>query len=267
MIPAVAPPGAFVELRARGAIGWIRADLAGLGLDAFWGALEPLAGAKGRGGIGRLRVGDRELAVRPYRRGGAFGKLLHDRYTHPSRARRELELLEAMRGEGVPVVSPVAALARRGRAFWRLRLCTELLPDAAPLPAFMASNAALRRYAVEAAGIVVRLAFEAGLLHPDLHPDNVLCAPRGDKVRAVLVDLDRARQKKPLVEQDRDAMLVRMQRYVLRHAGDLAAVPSRAETMRFLKALGLSRDARHAAWRTLATKVHSAMTRRRWLHR
>ena len=34
-------PG-FVEARARGAIGWIRADLASLGQEAFWAPLEPL---------------------------------------------------------------------------------------------------------------------------------------------------------------------------------------------------------------------------------
>ncbi len=120
---------AFVELRARGAIGWVRADLAAVGLEAFWAPLVPLAGAKGRGGIGLLQVQEHDLVVRPYRRGGALGRLLQDRYAGPSRARRELELLAALRNEGVPVVFPVAAVARRGRAFWRLRPCTELLPE------------------------------------------------------------------------------------------------------------------------------------------
>ena len=50
---------------------------------------------EGRGGIGRLEVAGRQLGVRPYRRGGAFGKLLDDRYSHPARARRELEELPA----------------------------------------------------------------------------------------------------------------------------------------------------------------------------
>lgn len=265
--PVVASSGAFVEVRARGSIGWIREDLAGLGLEAFWQPLEPMPGAKGRGGVGRLRLDGCEMVVRPYRRGGALGRLLEDRYTRPSRARRELDLLAAMRSEGVPVVVPVAAVARRGRAFWRLRLCTELLPGAIPLPDFVAANPAQRRYAVEAAGIVVRLAFEAGLQHPDLHPDNLLCCVRGDKVRAVLVDLDRARQQKPLGEAACDAMLVRMQRYLIRHQGKLAASQARSDTMRFLKALGLGREERHAAWRRLAEAVGRAIGRRRWLGR
>ncbi|MBL8747522.1 MAG: hypothetical protein JNK78_00070 [Planctomycetes bacterium] len=252
----------FVELRARGAIGWVRADLAPLGLDAFWQPLDALPGAKGRGGVGVVRIGEVDLVVRPYRRGGALGKLLRDRYTRPARSRRELELLDALRNEGVPVVVPVAAVARRSGAFWRLRLATELMPHALPLPAFFAAQPALRRYAAEAVGIVVRLAFAAGLRHPDLHLDNVLCCARGDRVRAVLVDLDRGRMKKPVPQAAIDAMLVRMQRYVVRHRQRLPAIPTRAESMRFLRALGLARDERHAAWRRLLKALRRAVGRR-----
>jgi len=182
----VAAVEGFVEVRAGRAIGWIASELAELGLDPFWGPIEPLPLAKGRGGVGRLVVAGRELVVRPYRRGGALGSLLKDRYTGPSRAKNELEVLARLRAEGVPVVVPVAAVAQKHHAFWRLRLCTELLAEALPLPAFLAAHPELRRYTAEAVGIVVRLAFAAGLRHADLHLDNVLCAVRGDRVRAVL---------------------------------------------------------------------------------
>ena len=257
----------FVELRARGAIGWVRADVAARGLEAFWAALEPLPGAKGRGGVGRLDLGGLQLVVRPFRRGGALGSLLKDRYRSPQRARAELATLAALRHEGVPVAVPVAAVARRRGAFWRLRLCTEWLPEAEPAPAFLAHHPELRRHVAGAIGTVVRLAFAAGLRHPDLHPDNVLCCARSDKVRAVLIDLDRATLRTPLDDSERDAMLVRMQRYLLRHRHKLAAVPTRAETMRFLRALWPERDARHAAWRRLATKLRASLRLRGWFRR
>lgn len=259
--------GSFVERKQRGQIGWLAADVAGLGLDAFWAPLVPFPGAKGRGGVGLLQLGDRQLVVRPYRRGGALGPVLRDRYSAPTRARRELEVLAKLREEGVPVVTPIAAVARRIHGFWRLRLCTELLPDARPLPAFLAAFPRRRRHASEAVGVVVRLAFAAGLRHPDLHLDNVLCQESGDKVRAVLIDLDRASVLSPLADADRDAMLVRMQRYVERHRQDLAAVPTRAESMRFLRGLGLERAERHDAWRRLAAQLARALGRRRWLRR
>lgn len=62
-------------------------------------------------------------------------------------------------------------------------------------------------------------------------------------------------------------MLVRMQRYLLRHRHKLAAVPTRAETMRFLRALWPERDARHAAWRRLATKLRASLRLRGWFRR
>ena len=105
---------------------------------------------------------------------------------------------------------------------------------------------------LEAVGAAVRLAFAAGLRHPDLHPDNVLCRADGAGVHAVLVDLDRARMDAPLPPRARDGMLARMQRYINKHRERLPAAPSRAETMRFLRSLGLERAERHALWRRLA---------------
>lgn len=263
----MASSSAFVELRERGQVGWLREDVVEHGMDALWQPLEPFPGAKGRGGVGLLQLGALELVVRPYRRGGALGSVLKDRYSGPARARRELDVLVALQAEGVPVVAPVAAVAKRSGAFWRLRICTERLDDALPLPAFLAAHPALRRRTSEAVGTVVRLAFDAGLRHPDLHLDNVLCRPSGDKVRAVLVDLDRARIDPPVKERGRDEMLVRMQRYVVRHGKRLDAVPSRAETMRFLRGLGWTKRERGDGWRRLASKLERSLERRSWLRR
>lgn len=261
----MAAPEGFVELKKGSSFGWIATELAELGLDPFWGSLQPMPGAKGRGGVGVLELGGRELVVRPCRRGGALGSLLKDRYASPARVRGEIEALLALRAEGVPAVTPLAAVGKRHGAFWRLRLCTERIPDAEPLPAFLASHPERRRHTADAVGTLLRLAFAAGLRHPDLHPDNVLCALRGDRVRAVLVDLDRARVKKPLQQRDSDAMLVRMARYVVRHRSRLAAVPTRAEQMRLLRGLGLEAAERKAAFARLAQKLARALRSRGWL--
>lgn len=261
-------PEGYVELRLPRAIGWVRADLAALGLPAFWVPLQPLPGAKGRGGVGVLPLRDGLTAVvRPFVRGGAFGRLFGDRYPGPARVRRELGVLLALRREGVPVVTPLAAVAQKHRAFWRLRLVTEREVEAMPLPAFVAAFPELRRWSIEAAGTLVRLAFAAGLRHPDLHVDNVLCARHGEKVRAVLVDLDRAVVKAPVSERHRDAMLARMARYLHRHAGKLAAAPARVDLLRFLRALGMASEARRAAWERLGRRLRRQLARRRLLFR
>jgi hypothetical protein len=83
----------------------------------------------------------------------------------------------------------------------------------------------------------------------------------------VLVDLDRAAVRAPIGERERDAMLVRMARYVTRHRRQLAAVPTRTEMLRFLRALGFDRQGRAAAWARLCAKLRRALARRRWLRR
>ncbi len=259
--------GKFVEIRRSGQVGWIHRDLVDVPISDFWARLEAIPGAKGRGGVGRLQIRGRDLVVRPYRRGGVLGVLLNDRYSHSARARRELEVLHQLQMQGVSVVTPIAALAKKGLAFWRLRLCTEWLPDAMTVPAFLAAFPDCRRQTAEAVGLVVRQAFAAGLRHPDLHLDNVLVRGTGQQVHAVLVDLDRARIAGPMTDRARDDMLVRMQRHIVRHRARLPSVPSTAETMRFLRGLGMDRAERRAAFRTLSAKLQRSLSRRAWLRK
>lgn len=261
------PVDGFVERKEPAGIAWLREDLAAVSLDRLWAPLDAMAGAKGRGGIGTMELAPGLVAVvRPLRRGGALAGLLGDRYPGPSRVRAELEALVAMRQRGVPVVTPLGAAARRKGAFWQLRLFTELEAGAMPLPAFVAAYPADRAWAIEAAAVAVRLAFSAGLDHPDLHPDNLLVARRGDRIRAVLVDLDKAKLRDGLTPRHTDAMLVRMARYLWKHRKRLPATPSAADLMRFLGGLGLDREARRAAWRRLDPKLRRAVAARglRW---
>jgi hypothetical protein len=249
----------FQELTEPGGRGWLAADMAATPLARFWQPLSALPGAKGRGGVGLLRIGDRMLVVRPFRRGGAFAKVFGDRYLRPSRVHDELLLLAELRRIGVPAVEPIAAVARRRGVAWRLRLCTTWLPAALPLPAFLASFPGERRAAATAVGQLLHGAFAAGLRHPDLHLDNVLCEVRGGGVGAVLVDLDRARLALPRRPAAEAAMLVRLLRHLERHRGRLPATPSRCERMRALRQLAADRAARHALWRRLARGVRRAL--------
>ena len=218
----------------------VRVDLADVLPSLMWATGTPLPGAKGRGGgvtVLNFEHGVRAVA-RDYRRGGALGFLLTKSYLDPDRPRRELELLVKLRELGVPTVTPLAALARKialGLCY-RLRLITELVPDALPLPAFLAAHPHLRRAAIEAAGRAVRLAFAAGLWHPDLHPDNLLArvaegTGAGD-VDVRLLDLDRAELRKDLSVAEQDRMLLRMARYLRRHQPDLPVRASAPDHLR-----------------------------------
>ena len=56
-----------------------------------------------------------------------------------------------------------------------------------------------------------------------------------------LVDLDRATFEKPLPVAAKDAMLVRMARYLARHKQRIGGLGSRVDRLRFLRGLGLDR--------------------------
>ena len=253
----------------------VRTDLCDVLPALLWTTGVSLPGAKGRGGVTVLsfKHGIRAVA-RDYRRGGKLGFLLRNSYLDPERPQRELHLLLKLHDNGVPVVTPLAALARKRGLFYRLRLITELLPGALPLPAFLAAHPRHRRAAIEAAGRVVRLAFSAGLWHPDLHPDNLLARLRhtdegqaddeavgGPQVEVRLLDLDRAELHKKLSAAEQDSMLLRMARYLRRHEEELPVEASTSDHLRFLKGMGMAPAERHLRMRELTPMLRQELLR------
>ena len=248
----------------------LRQDLAGTPLDHLWSAGRPLQEARGRGGACVVDLESQNGRVvgvaRDYLRGGALAFLFPRSYLDRYRAERELSVLAALRRRGVPVVEPVAALSRRQWIFChRLRLITVLLENALPLPAFVADHPDLRRAAIREAGRVVQLAMTAGLIHRDLHPDNLVarvddCKPDG--VAVYLLDLDRAELRSQLTTPDRDRMLVRMARYLRRHADELRVRPAAPDQVRFLAGMGLSREERKAAFARIRPLLETQLARR-----
>jgi hypothetical protein len=251
-----------VDLRGEKSL--LRQDLTDVLPGLLWTTGSPLPGAKGRSGVSvlSLKHGIRAVA-RDYSRGGSIGFLLRKSYLDPERPQRELQLLLTLQRKGVPVVTPLAALAKKQGLFWRLRLLTELLPGAMPLPTFLAEHPDHRRSAIEAAGRVVHLAFGAGLFHPDLHPDNLLARlPEdggGPEVR--LLDLDRAELRKQLTTEEQDRMLLRMARYLRRHERDLPIEPSTPDHLRFLKGMGMEPAERHLRMRELVPMLRQELAR------
>lgn len=240
----------------------MRADLCDVPLDAWWAEGRPLVAAKGRGVVVLTRVADVDVVLRTYRRGGALRRVMPDAFRSPERAFRELAALAALRASGVPAVEPVAAVARRRGLLWDLRLATVLVDGALPLPAFAARRPAMRRMAAREAGRVVRAAFEAGLVHPDLHPDNLVARVSGERVDVVLLDLDRASVGRPASHAERDAMLLRMARYLLRHRDALPVRPTPVDLVGFLAGLGVGRGDRRRLMRRLAPALSRQAARR-----
>lgn len=264
-------PAGYVRRESARDVVVVRADLAGLPPEVWWGDGVPLPQARGRGdGVrvldlpGGASGGVRGVA-RTYRRGGVLRALAAEQFFAAERPTRELVALVALRRAGVAAVEPLAAVAQRVGLGYRLRLVTALVEGAVPLAALAAARPELRRRAVRRAGEVVAAAFARGLRHRDLHVDNLVAVAHGSEVDVFLLDLDRALLAPPLPESVRAAMLTRMARYLVRHRARLATPVSRTDTLRFLAGMGYAADSRRAIATSVGKRLRRQLAVRPWL--
>ncbi len=240
----------YSEVEGAAGTAVLREDLVNLPVQEFWQAGGELAGAKGRGGVRLFQLGEGlQVVSRDYSRGGIIGWFLRNTFFDPRRPLRELRILNELNRAGVPTVEPIAALSRRSLLGYRLRLVTLLFSGGLTLPDFIAAHPEQRAAAVRAVGTLVARAFDRGLSHRDLHPDNILARAGAEGPELRLIDLDRAELRQDLSEEDRDRMLIRMARYLPRHAKKLPIAIRASEYLRFLAGMGLDREQRR---RTLA---------------
>jgi tRNA A-37 threonylcarbamoyl transferase component Bud32 len=223
-----------------------------LGLLAPGGLERILSGASGPLGRSRTAVvslpGRRErLHLRPLRHGGLLRAAGRDRLLGLARPLGELRALAKLRAAGAPVPIPVLVSARRVRGFYRAALATIHEEDSLDGIALLGSgaDAATLNPAASAAGSAVRAFHDAGGQHADLHLGNLLFRGRGDRVGALLVDLDRARVAAPPGAAERMAELMRLHRSLVKR-GLLARVGIRGCARFFASYTAGDRELRNA---------------------
>lgn len=196
-------------------------------------------------GRGVVRVAPSPVApgecwvVRHYRRGGAVARLLGDRYLRLAKPRpfAEYRMGRALEVLGVPTPRHVGAAWYAAGPFYRGDLVTVHVPDSRDLAAVLFPDRSLepgelrphgvedRREsgslsldplaAMEATGSLLRRLHDEGVAHPDLNVKNVLLAgSEAAPPRALVLDLDRARIRRPLSTASRRRMLQRFWRSV-----------------------------------------------------
>jgi 3-deoxy-D-manno-octulosonic acid kinase len=182
------------------AMAMVRQAIAQTGTLSGYAAVQP--GAReftGRGAAYGMTTAHGEWVVRHYRRGGTVARLLRDRYLRvgASRPMRELRASAAARSRGVPTPEVVAAITYPAGAFYRADLATRYVEDSADLAdSVLGAGRGAAQQRIEtwrAAGALLRLAFAAGVEHPDLNLRNILIQQSdGEAPAAFLLDLDRA---------------------------------------------------------------------------
>ena len=178
--------------------------------------------AGGRGTTWFVAAGDRQLALRHYRRGGLIAKLSTDRYLWLGEARtrpvREFTVHRELQRLGLPVPAVVGVRYEREGRTYHGDILTERLLDVQPLAARLAAESLGVSDWIEL-GRVLRRFHDAGLDHADLNAHNILW--RG-VAEVFLIDFDRAR-----LQARRglwcDANLVRLRRSLLKVTRGLPA--------------------------------------------
>ncbi len=171
---------------------WFSAD--------FWQARGAVVGqAPGRGTSlfvdASSIVSDQQWVLRKYHRGGLVAKVNASRYLwlglERTRAFREFRLTALLKGKGLPVAQPVAAMVHHLGATYEAALITRRLEGAQALADLLpkADDALLVRV-----GKTIQRFHHAGLDHVDLNARNLLITP---DEQVWMIDLDRCRLRSP----------------------------------------------------------------------
>ncbi|WP_418113741.1 3-deoxy-D-manno-octulosonic acid kinase [Vibrio scophthalmi] len=162
----------------------------------YWQANNKVVGsAKGRGTTWFVQLDSMQGALRHYRRGGLFGKLVEDNYWFSgwdkTRSAAEFSLLLSLREAGVNVPKPIAARAVKSRLTYQADLLSERIPAARDLVSILQEKP-LPAEIYQRIGLEIRKMHDAGVNHTDLNIHNILL-DKQDKVW--IIDFDKCQQQ------------------------------------------------------------------------
>lgn len=158
----------------------------------FWQAQNKILGsAQGRGTTWFVQTEKLAAALRHYRRGGLFGKLVNDHYWFSgwtsTRSYLEFDLLQRLRQAGVNVPRPIAARAVRTGLLYQADLLSEKIPHARDLVSVL-QRQPLDEALYLSIGQMIRRMHDAQVNHTDLNIHNILL---DDQQQVWLIDFDK----------------------------------------------------------------------------
>lgn len=162
----------------------------------FWqNAGKIIGSAQGRGTTWFVQTETIEAALRHYRRGGLFGKLVEDSYLFSSwektRSYQEFQLLNTLIEAGVNVPRPIAACAVKSGLAYKADLLSEKIPNARDLVSILMESP-LPAEMYQKIGLEIRKMHDAQVNHTDLNIHNILIDEQ-DKVW--IIDFDKCYQQ------------------------------------------------------------------------
>ena len=163
----------------------------------YWQQQNKIIGsAQGRGTTWFVALDKIDAALRHYRRGGLFGKLIKDHYIftgwEKTRSYQEFQLLNTLIEAGVNVPKPIAAKAVKRTFCYQADLLSEKIPNARDLVAILQERP-LSQDMYQKVGREIRKMHAAQVNHTDLNIHNILI---DDKENVWIIDFDKCYQQK-----------------------------------------------------------------------
>lgn len=136
-----------------------------------------------------------QAALRHYRRGGLFGKLVKDNYWfsgwEQTRCAQEFQLLLTLINADVHVPRPIAARAVKSGLTYQADLLSERIPNARDLVSILQEKP-LPEGMYQKIGQEIAKMHNAGVNHTDLNIHNILI---DDKDKVWIIDFDKCRKQ------------------------------------------------------------------------
>lgn len=144
----------------------------------YWQQQDRIIGsATGRGTTWFIELDSVQAALRHYRRGGLFGKIVQDSYfflgIEKTRSFLELKLLQRLNEAGVNVPRPIAARVLKRSLTYQADLLSEKVSNAQDLVAILEQRS-LTDCEYRKVGVEIRKMHLAGVNHTDLNIHNIL---------------------------------------------------------------------------------------------
>ncbi|MGL4380720.1 MAG: 3-deoxy-D-manno-octulosonic acid kinase [Vibrio sp.] len=158
----------------------------------FWQQNDKMIGsATGRGTTWFVQLQQTQAALRHYRRGGLFGKLVNDSYWFTSwektRSYQEFMLLNQLCAAGVNVPRPIAARVQKHGLIYKADLLSEKVANARDLVSILQENP-IHAELYQKIGREIRKMHDAQVNHTDLNIHNILI---DDQEQVWIIDFDK----------------------------------------------------------------------------
>lgn len=162
----------------------------------YWQEQDKVVGsATGRGTTWFVQLENMQAALRHYRRGGLFGKIVKDHYWftgwEQTRSLQEFNLLRVLIESGVNVPRPIAARAVKTGLTYRADLLSERIPNAKDLVSILPDNP-LPEAMYQKVGQEIAKMHNANVNHTDLNIHNILI---DEQEKIWIIDFDKCCQQ------------------------------------------------------------------------